>query len=153
MILKFNEFINEEFINEAKKDKKLLLDTLIKLLTDKPLVKTKTMNHREIYSMSAISQYFKDNDMTNQNASDALYNLQNDRELKSKLKTINVKDFKNNVSNPYYYMDLSNSKAEEVKKKIEEVSKKEAEPELAKKAEVRKRVAAAAKEKKTSKKK
>jgi hypothetical protein len=143
MILKFYEFINE-----ARKDKATLMDTLVKLLTDKPTVKTKSMDHKDIYSMSAITQYFKDNGMTNQNATDALYSIQNDRELKSKLKNISVKDFKNNVSNPYYYMDLAESKAISAKKKIEEISKKEAEPQLAKKAEVKKRVAAAAKERK-----
>lgn len=143
MILKFYEFINE-----ARKDKATLVETLVKLLTDKPTVKTKSMEHKDIYSMAAIVQYFKDNDMTNQNANDALHGLQNSRELKSKLKNIRVKDFKNNTTYPYYYMDLTDAKAESTKKKIEEKLKKEAEPELAKRAEMRKKSAAAAKEKK-----
>jgi hypothetical protein len=143
MILKFYEFVNE-----ARKDKDTLVETLIKLLTNKPTVKTKSMDHKDIYSMAAIIQYFNNNDMTNKNATDALHALQNDKELKSKLKDINVKDFKNKTSNPYYYMDLTDAKAESVKSKIEEKLKKEAEPELAKRAELRKKTAAVAKEKK-----
>jgi hypothetical protein len=147
MILKFYEFINE-----ARKDKATLIDTLVKLLTDKPTVKTKSMDHKDIYSMAAIVQYFKDNEMTNQNANDAIHGLQNSRELKSKLKYVRVKDFKNNTTYPYYYMDLTDAKAESVKKKIEEKLKKEAEPELAKRAEARRKSAAAAKEKSERKK-
>jgi hypothetical protein len=142
MILKFYEFINE-----ARKDKATLIDTLVKLLTDKPTVKTKSMDHKDIYSMAAIVQYFKDNEMTNQNANDALHGLQNSRELKSKLKYIRVKDIKNKTTNPYYYMDLTDAKAESVKKKIEEKLKKEAEPELAKRAELKRKYSASAKEK------
>jgi Asp-tRNA(Asn)/Glu-tRNA(Gln) amidotransferase A subunit family amidase len=120
---------------------------LVKLLTDKPTVKTKIMDHKDIYSMASIIQYFNDNGMSNQNATDALHTIQNSRELKSKLKHVKVKDLKNKTSNPYYYMDLTDAKAESIKNKIEEKFKKEAEPELAKRAEMRKKSAASAKEK------
>ena len=89
MVLRFSDFINE-----ARKDKETLVDTLIKLLNNKPSVKTSKVTYKDVYSMSAIIQYFKDNNMSNQNATDALHTIQNSKEYKSKLKSISIRDYK-----------------------------------------------------------
>jgi hypothetical protein len=137
MVLKFSEFINE-----ARKDKKTLIETIITLLKDKPTVESSKNKYKDIYSKAAIIQYFKNNGMSIQNANDALFELENNKELKSDLKIVKVKDYKNDISLPYYYMDLDKSKVDSIKKEIEEKSKEEAAPILAKRKEVKKAASA-----------
>lgn len=149
MVLKFSEFI----INEARKDKDTLIETIVKLLKDKPVIESGKKRHKDIYSKAAIIQHFKNNDMTIQNANDALFAIENDKEFKSLLKIVRVKDYKNDISLPYYYMDLDKSKVDSIKKEIEEKSKEEAAPILAKRKEVKKASAASRTSRKSSRKK
>ena len=146
MILKFTDFINE-----ARKDKKDIIDTLGKLLSEKPSVKVSDKSQKSIYSASGIIQYFKNNDMSSQNATDAIHAYQNDKELKKTFKYISIKDFKSGRSYPYYYMDLTKEEVDKIKDQLEKDSKEKAAPELAKKAEIRKKSAALAKERKEKK--
>jgi len=147
MVIKFTEFLNE-----AKKDKKVLIDTLTDLLTKKPSVKLTGTTQKDIYSIAGIIQYFKDNGMSQQNANDAIYTYQNDRELKKNLKHVSIKDFKNGGSYPFYYLNISDSDVKALKDKIEKDGKEKAAPLIAKKEEMKKKIIAATKERKTAKK-
>jgi uncharacterized protein YlxP (DUF503 family) len=133
MIFNFKDFC----LFEARKDKKSLVDTVVKLLGDKPQVKVGETTYKDVYSTAAIKQYFKNNDLSAQNADDALYSMQSDKNLKK----IQVKDFKNNSTYPCYYMDLTSEEAQKHKEKLEKDSKERAKPELEKRAEVRKKAA------------
>ncbi len=133
MIFNFKDFC----LFEARKDKKSLVDTVVKLLEDKPQVKVGETTYKDIYSTAAIKQYFKNNNLSAQNADDALYAMQSDKNLKN----IKVKDFKNNSTYPCYYMDLTSEEAEKHKEKLESDSKEKAKPELAKRAEIKKKAA------------
>jgi len=146
MIFKFHEFLAE-----ARKDKKSLTDLLEDLLTKKPSVKVGDVSQKGIYSLSGIINFFKDNGMTLQNATDAIYAYQNDRGLKGKMKSVSIKDFKNKSSYPYYYMDLTEAEANKIKEEIESKNKEKAAPEIAKRQELKKKASAAAKEKKERK--
>ena len=146
MIFKFHEFIAE-----AKKDKKSIVDLLRDLLTKKPAVKVGDMTHKGIYPQSAIINFFKENGMTLQNATDAMYAYNNDRDLKGKMKYVQVKNFKTKSNYPYYYMDLTEAEANKIKEEIESKNKEKAAPEIAKRQELKKKASAAAKEKKERK--
>jgi hypothetical protein len=146
MILKFTDFINE-----ARKDKKELTEVLRELLDKKPPVKISDKTQKDVYSMSGIIKYFKNNNLSSQNATDAIHTYQNDRELKKSFKHISVKDFETGKSNPYYYMDLTKEEVDKIKENLEKNSKEKAAPELAKKAEVKKKSVALSKERKEKK--
>lgn len=146
MILKFTEFINE-----ARKSKKEITDALGELFSKKTAVKVSDKTQKGIYSLAGIIQYFKDNEMSSQNATDALHAYQNDKELNKTLKYVSVKDFKSGRSNPYYYIDLTKEEADKIKSDLEKDGKEKAAPELAKKAEIRKKSVDLSKEKKEKK--
>jgi len=146
MILKFTDFINE-----ARKSKKEITDALGELFSKKKAVKVSDKTQKGIYSLAGIIQYFKDNEMSSQNATDALHAYQNDKELNKTLKYVSVKDFKSGRSNPYYYIDLTKEEADKIKSDLEKDGKEKAAPELAKKAEIRKKSVALSKEKKEKK--
>ena len=146
MIFKFHEFLAE-----AKKDKKSIVDLLTDLLTKKPSVKVGDVSHKGIYPQSAIINFFKENGMTLQNATDAMYAYNNDRSFKGKMKHVQVKNFKTKSNYPYYYMDLTEAEVSKLKEEIENANKEKAAPEIAKREEVKKKAAAAAKEKKERK--
>ena len=110
MILKFTDFINE-----ARKSKKEITDVLGELFSKKTAVKVSDKTQKGIYSLAGIIQYFKDNGMSSQNATDALHAYQNDKELNKTLKYVSVKDFKSGKSNPYYYIDLTKEEADKIK--------------------------------------
>jgi hypothetical protein len=133
MIFNFKDFC----LFEARKDKKSLIDTVIKLLEDKPQVKVGETTYKGIYSLAAIKQYFKNNNLTAQNADDAIYSMQSDKNLKN----IKVKDSKNKTTYPCYYMDMTSEEAEKLKEKLESESIEKAKPELAKRAEIKKKAA------------
>jgi hypothetical protein len=146
MILKFTDFINE-----ARKSKKEITDALGELFSKKKAVKVSDKTQKGIYSLAGIIQYFKDNEMSSQNATDALHAYQNDKELNKALKYVSVKDFKSGRSNPYYYIDLTKEESDKIKSDLEKDGKEKAAPELAKKAEIRKKSVALSKEKKEKK--
>ena len=107
-------------LNEARKDKKFLIDTLDDLLTKKVSVEMKNgLSQKDIYSTAAIIQYFKDQGLTSQNATDALNSFQNDKELKKDLKSISIRDSKLKANYPYFYKKLSDTEANKIKEKIE----------------------------------
>jgi len=143
MIFNYKDFC----LFEARKDKQLLIDTVIKLLEDKSQVKVGDTTYKGIYSLAAIKQYFKNNNLTSQNADDALYALQSEK----KLKNVKVKDFKTNSNFPCYYMDLTQEEAEKLKEKLEADSEEKAQPEIEKRAELKKKSVRAAKEKRERK--
>ena len=164
MILKFTDFINE-----ARKSKKEITDVLGELFSKKPAVKVSDKTQKGIYSLAGIIQYFKDNGMSSQNATDALYHFdkefakrekeelnkttddKNDKKLTKKIKNVCVEDSKLGKKYPYYYVDLTKEQADEIKSELEKDSKEKAAPELAKRAEIRKKSAALSKEKKEKK--
>jgi hypothetical protein len=164
MILKFTDFINE-----ARKSKKEITDLLGELFSKKPAVKVSDKTQKGIYSLAGIIQYFKDNGMSSQNATDALYHFdkefekrekgelnktaddKNDKELTKTIKNVSVDDSKLCKKYPYYYVDLTKEQADKIKSELEEDSKEKAAPELAKRAEMRKKSAALSKEKKEKK--
>lgn len=116
MIFNFKYFC----LNEARKDKKFLIDTLDDLLTKKVSVEMKSgLSQKDIYSTAAIIQYFKDQGLTSQNATDALNAFQNDKELKKDLKSISIRDTKLKANYPYFYKKLSDTEANKIKEKIE----------------------------------
>ena len=120
MIFNFKYFC----LNEARKDKKFLIETLDDLLTKKVSVEMKTgLSQKDIYSTAAIIQYFKDQGLTSQNATDALNAFQNDKELKKDLKSITIRDSKLKANYPYFYKKLSDAEANKIKEKIEKSSK------------------------------
>lgn len=133
MVFNFKDFC----LFEARKDKQLITDTVVKLLEDKPQVKVGDNVYKGIYSLAAIKQYFKNNNLTAQNADDAIYALQSDK----KLKNIKVKDFKTNSTYPCYYMDLTQDEASKMKEKLEADSEEKAKPEIAKRDEIKKKAA------------
>ena len=155
MILKFTDFINE-----ARKSKKEITDVLGELFSKKPAVKVSDKTQKGIYSLAGIIQYFKDNGMSSQNATDALYHFdkefakrekeelnkttddKNDKKLTKKIKNVSVEDSKLGKKYPYYYVDLTKEQADEIKSELEKDSKEKAAPELAKRAEIRKKSAA-----------
>jgi len=143
MIFNYKDFC----LFEARKDKQLLKDTVIKLLEDKPQVKVGDTTYKGIYSLAAIKQYFKTNNLTAQNADDALYAMQSEK----KLKNVKVKDFKTNSNFPCYYMDLTVEEAGKLKDKLESESQEKAKPEIEKRAELKKTAARTAKEKRERK--
>jgi hypothetical protein len=136
MILKFGNFINE-----AKKNKDEIVEILTRLFKDKISVKTTNMTQKGLYSMSGIMSYFKEKGLSSQNATDALYAYQNTADLKKDLKSISVKDYKNNTSNPYYYTSITKEEAEKIKEKIELDSKESSKAEIDKRAQAKKRAA------------
>ena len=158
MILKFTDFINE-----ARKSKKEITDVLGELFSKKPAVKVSDKTQKGIYSLAGIIQYFKDNGMSSQNATDALYHFdkefakrekeelnkttddKNDKKLTKKIKNVSVEDSKLGKKYPYYYVDLTKEQADEIKSELEKDSKEKAAPELAKRAEIRKKSAALSK--------
>ena len=165
MILKFTEFINE-----ARKSKKEITDVLGELFSKKPAVKVSDKTQKGIYSLAGIIQYFKDNGMSSQNATDALYHFDKEfakrekeelnkttddknakEELTKKIKNVSVEDSKLGKKYPYYYVDLTKEEADKIKSELEKDSKEKAAPELAKRAEMRKKSAALSKEKKEKK--
>jgi len=164
MILKFTDFINE-----ARKSKKEITDLLGELFSKKPAVKVSDKTQKGIYSLAGIIQYFKDNGMSSQNATDALYHFdkefaklekgelnktaddKNDKELTKTIKNVSVEDSKLGKKYPYYYVDLTKEQADKIKSELEKDSKEKAAPELAKRAEMRKKSAALSKEKKEKK--
>ena len=133
MVFNFKDFC----LFEARKDKQLITDTVVKLLEDKPQVKVGDNVYKGIYSLAAIKQYFKNNNLTAQNADDAIYALQSDK----KLKNIKVKDFKTNSTYPCYYMDLTQDEVSKMKEKLEADSEEKAKPEIAKRDEIKKKAA------------
>lgn len=133
MVFNFKDFC----LFEARKDKQLLTSTVVKLLEDKPQVKVGDNVYKGIYSLAAIKQYFKNNNLTAQNADEAIYALQSDK----KLKNIKVKDFKTNSTYPCYYMDLTQDEASKMKEKLEADSEEKAKPEIAKRDEIKKKAA------------
>ena len=143
MIFNYEDFC----LFEARKDKQVLIDTVYKLLEDKPQVKVGDNTYNGIYSLAAIKQYFKNNNLTAQNADDAIYAMQSEK----KLKNVKAKDFKNNSTYPCYYMGLTADEADKLKIKLESESKEKAKPELEKRAELRKKTSSAAKEKRERK--
>lgn len=143
MIFNYKDFC----LFEARKDKQLLIDTVIKLLENKPQVKVGDTTYKGIYSLAAIKQYFKNNNLTAQNADDALYAIQSEK----KLKNVKVKDFKTNSTFPCYYMDLTADEADKLKDKLETESEKSAKPEIEKRAELKKKSVRAAKERRERK--
>ena len=77
------------------------------------------LSQKDIYSTAAIIQYFKDQGLTSQNATDALNAFQNDKELKKDLKSISIRDTKLKANYPYFYKKLSDTEANKIKEKIE----------------------------------
>jgi hypothetical protein len=148
MILKFTDFINE-----ARKSKKEITDALGELFSKKKAVKVSDKTQKGIYSLAGIIQYFKDNEMSSQNATDALHAYNNDKELKDTIKNVSVEDSKLGKKYPYYYAikHVTKEEADKIKSELEKDSKEKAAPELAKRAEMRKKSAALSKEKKEKK--
>ena len=148
MILKFTDFINE-----ARKSKKEITDVLGELFSKKKAVKVSDKTQKGIYSLAGIIQYFKDNGMSSQNATDALHAYNNDKKLKDTIENVEVLDYKLNKKYPYYYAieHVTKEQADEIKSELEKDSKEKAAPELAKRAEMRKKSAALSKEKKEKK--
>jgi hypothetical protein len=147
MIFNFKYFC----LNEARKDKKFLIDTLDDLLTKKVSVEMKNgLSQKDIYSTSAIIQYFKDQGLTSQNATDALNAFQNDKDLKKDLKSITIRDAKLKANYPYFYKKLSDAEANKIKEKIEKSSKEM--PEVKKSTEAKKSTSAKTTKRNTTKK-
>ena len=143
MIFNFGEFC----LFEARKDKKLLVDTVVKLLEDKPQVKVSDTTYKGIYSLAAIKQYFKNNNLTSQNADDAIYSMQSDKNLKN----VKVKDIKNKSTFPCYYMDMTQEEANKLGEKLQAELEEKAKPEIEKRAELKKKTASATKERRERK--
>ena len=91
--------------------------------------------------------------MSSQNATDALHAYNNDKKLKDTIENVEVLDYKLNKKYPYYYAieHVTKEQADEIKSELEKDSKEKAAPELAKRAEIRKKSAALSKEKKEKK--
>lgn len=152
MVLKFVEFITEA----KSKDKNALVELLLKLLQDKPLVKLTGGNfpdEKDAYSLAGVKKYFKDNGFTAQDADDAYYYLNQDKEKKSKVKTLRVKNLFYNEVYPYDYMDLTSNEVSVVKNRIENLSKESSKSEIEKRSLTKKKslVDRKAKKSKTSK--
>lgn len=131
MVLKFVEFITEA----KSKDKNALVELLLKLLQDKPLVKLTGGNfpdEKDAYSLSGVKKYFKDNGFTAQDADDAYYYLNQDKDKKSKVKTIRVKNSFYNEVYPYDYMGLTSEEVLRVKNRLEGLSKENSKSEIEK---------------------
>lgn len=154
MVLKFIEFINEA----KAKDKKIIIDLLFKLLEDKPKIKLDSKTYpdeKDAYSLAGIKKYFKEHGLTSGDADDAFYYLEEDKESKAKVKHFVAKNFNYSQNVPYNYVGLTSTQVEKLKSKIEAESKELAKPEIEKREDNKKRLAAINKErvnKKTEKK-
>ena len=150
-VLKFGDFIVE-----AKKDKSAIIDLLIKVLKEKPLIKidSKTMpDEKDAYSLAGLKKYFRENGHTSQDVDDAFYYLHNDKEYKKKydIGYFGVKNQKSPLNTIYHYIDISKDEANKLKEKIKEESIQKSKPEVEKKA-ARKKKAVAEKAKEVAKK-
>jgi len=133
-VLNFNNFI----INEAKKDKSVAIDLLIKILKEKPSIKldSKTMpDEKYAYSLAGLKKYFREKGLTSQDVDDAFYNINNDKEYKSKYKLgyFGVKNQKSKLNTVYHYIDLSKEEANKLKEAINKESQEKIKPEIEKK--------------------
>jgi len=148
MVLKYSQFINE-----AKKDKTASVELLIKLLTEKPSVKTESGTQKDAYSLEGIKKYFNENGLTNSDADEAMYQIHNLKEYKSKYKkeTFDIKSFRLNKTIPFHHIGLTDKRVAEIKEKTEKQSKELAKPELEKREATKKRLLTAAKEKEDKK--
>ena len=151
MVLKYSQFINE-----AKKDKNALVELLVKMLKDKQKIEMGKAfpTEKGAYTIAGIKKYFSEHGMTKDNADDALYYINNDKEfkdVKSKLKHFSAKNSHYNENYPYYYMDLNEDEAKKVKQTIEKESAEMAKPEIEKRELAKKRHLVAAKEKEAKK--
>lgn len=148
MVLKFVEFITEA----KSKDKNALVELLLKLLQDKPLVKLTGGNfpdEKDAYSLAGVKKYFKDNGFTAQDADDAYYYLNQDKEKKSKVKTLRAKNLFYNEVYPYDYMDLTSNEVSVVKNRIENLSKESSKSEIEKRSLTKKKSLVDRKDKKS----
>jgi len=121
-----------EFITESKKDD--AREAIVKMLEKKPLVKMgkpsdtrfKDLSDsypdvKGIYPLSAIIRHLKDK-FTTSNVDSAIQDLQKDKEFD--LKHISVKNYLyRGESVPHYYVDLSKSEANEIKKELQSESR------------------------------
>jgi hypothetical protein len=85
--------------------------------------------------------------LTSQNADDAIYSMQSDKNLKN----VKVKDIKNKSTFPCYYMDMTQEEANKLKEKLQAELEEKAKPEIEKRAELKKKTANAAKERRERK--
>jgi hypothetical protein len=106
-----------DFINEARVSKDEVVSSLVDMLKEKPNVQmSKLANERGIYSLAGMKAYLSKYSPTS--VGNALQDLQNDK--KSGLKTISVKVSVWNQMTPYWYIGLTEDKANRLKEQYEE---------------------------------
>jgi hypothetical protein len=144
MIKKF-----DEFIFESKDTKEAGTSLLLKLLNDKPTVKTSSKDEKGAYSLSGMKKYFRDNGKTNDQADEAFYLLNKDKS--NKIQSIGAKDYKFNEMVPHFFIGLSKDETSKIKEDYEKESLDKNQDIIQKKKEVKKAQSAASKQKKSRK--
>ncbi len=92
------------------------------MLQNKPLVETSENwpNEQGLYSMSGIKRYMRAKYYTNDMTDQAIFQLQNDKQIGLEHVMINNKEFGNY---PYFYKDLSESEKNILAKEYESYKK------------------------------
>lgn len=144
MIKKF-----DEFIFESKETKEAGSSLLLKLLNDKPTVKTSSKDEKGAYSLSGMKKYFRDNGKTNDQADEAFYLLNKDKS--NKIESIGVKDYRFNEMTPHFFIGLSKEEASSIKDDYEKEGLEKNADIIQKKKEAKKVQSAASKERRTRK--
>lgn len=138
-VLKFGDFIVE-----SKKDKSVIVDLLIKVLKEKPLIKidSKTMpDEKGAYSLAGLKKYFRENGHTSQDVDDAFYCINNDKEYKKKydIEYFGVRSQKSTLNTIYHYIDIPKDDVNKLKEKIKEEVALKSKPEDERVATMRKK--------------
>lgn len=132
-VQKFSDFL----LNEARTNKKDVVDELLDMFKKKPNVEMKGIaNERGLYSLAGMKTYLSkySNVIVNQ----AFTDIQNDKKID--LKSIRIKVSKWGESIPYWYIGLTEDQAKKLKEEYQEEEYKKNEKEITKKAETKKAV-------------
>lgn len=139
-VQKFSDFL----LNEARTNKKDVVDELLDMFKKKPNVEMKGIaNERGIYSLAGMKAYLSK--YSSLIVNQAFTDVQNDKKID--LKSIRVKVAKWDESIPYWYIGLTEDQAKKLKEEYQEEEYKKNEKDITKDAERRKtsKIASAAK--------